>query len=281
MIGAKKVVVGHDARETSVPFSKAIMKGLISRGVTVLDIGLGTEEMYWATNHYSACGGISVTASHNPINFNGVKFVKANSQPLDPQTDMKQLKKIIAEKKFGNRKAGRVLNYFDLSKAEFVKKVISFIDMSRIKPIRVLIDSGNGTAGPTLDLIEKHLKEKTKGVEFVKINNTPDSNFPNGIPNPMLDANRKYTSKLIAKENVDFGVAFDGDFDRCFFFDENGTFIPGEYIIGMFSEVFSKKEKQAKVVYEPRVVFNTLDAISSSGAIPVKSKTGHAFMKIP
>ena len=180
--------------------------------------------------------------SHNPINFNGVKFVKANSQPLDPQTDMKQLKKIIAEKKFGNRKAGRVLNYFDLSKAEFVKKVISFIDMSRIKPIRVLIDSGNGTAGPTLDLIEKHLKEKTKGVEFIKINNTPDSNFPNGIPNPMLDANRKYTSKLIAKENVDFGVAFDGDFDRCFFFDENGTFIPGEYIIGMFSEVFQKRK---------------------------------------
>ncbi len=278
---AKTVVIGYDARETSPTFASAIAKGIQDSGSNTINIGLaGTEEMYWAVSEFDACAGVEVTASHNPVNYNGLKIVKSKSRPLHEETDFKAIKKLAEKAIFSSsRIRGTMSDKSVEARKAYVDQVLSFIDIGKFKPLKIVINSGNGAAGPTFDAIAKQLSKANAPIEFVRINHNPDSSFPNGVPNPLLPKNHYATAEVVKKERADIGVAFDGDFDRCFFFDENGVFIQGEYIVGLIANIFLEKEPGATIVHDPRVIWNTQSIVKSKGGIAVQSKTGHAFIK--
>ena len=278
---ARSVIVGRDARETSQELAEAMGCGVKDAGGDVMDIGLaGTEEMYWAVTAFSACAGIEVTASHNPINYNGVKIVKSGSRPLDDVNDFKVIKQLAETENWIDVKASG-LSYEMSGKAreKYTQKVLSFIDVALLKPLKIVINSGNGAAGPTFDAISKKLKLEGAPLEFVRVHHKPDHSFPNGIPNPLLPQNHEATKNVVINEGADMGIAFDGDFDRCFFFDASGKFVPGEYIVGLIAAIFLHKENGATIVHDPRVIWNTQDIVSEKGGFLVQSKTGHAFIK--
>ena len=278
---ATSVVIGFDARETSPEFAAAAARGVQDAGSEVLEIGIsGTEEMYWAVTQFSACAGIMVTASHNPINYNGMKIVKAQSQPLDDQLDFQAIKGLAeAQDWIDAVSTGRTQNIAAEARAEYVERVVSFVDVAQLAPLKIVINSGNGAAGPTVDAVIDRLTKQGAPVEFVRVHHTPDSQFPNGIPNPLLPENHAATAAVVRREAADFGVAFDGDFDRCFFFDGSGRFVPGEYVVGLLASIFLDKEQAAKIVHDPRVIWNTQDIVATKGGTAVQSKTGHAFIK--
>ena len=278
---AKSVVIGYDARETSPSFATAIAKGVQDFGSNAINIGLaGTEEMYWAVSEFGACAGIEITASHNPINYNGIKIVKSKSQPLDGETDFKVIKKLAEIAVFSSpRQRGKMIDRSVEAREAYVERVLSFVDIDRLSSLKIVVNSGNGAAGPTFDAIAKKLLDAGAPLEFIRINHNPDQTFPNGVPNPILPKNHYATAKIVKKVGADFGVAFDGDFDRCFFFDENGMFIQGEYIVGLFANMFLEKEPGATIVHDPRVIWNTQNIVKNKGGIAVQSKTGHAFIK--
>ena len=277
----KKCILGWDARESSPELAESASQGLIDAGVDIMNLGLcGTEEMYFAVSHFMADGGIQVTASHNPINFNGLKLVKLGSRPLDPKTDLLEIKHYAENLNKKNQSSQGVMkNISKVSREAYVKKIISMINTTSFRRMKVVVNSGNGAAGPTFDAIEKALKTNNSIIEFIKVSHDPDSSFPNGIPNPMLTKNQKYTSEAVIKEGADLGVAFDGDFDRCFFFDEKGDFVQGEYIIGLLAIVFLEKQQNGIIVHDPRALWNIQETIESNGGRSVISKTGHAFIK--
>lgn len=279
-ICAKKVVLGRDIRETSEALSNAVAEGLTSQGVEVLDLGLsGTEEMYFATTHFGADGGICVTASHNPMDYNGMKMVKAGSAPLDPATELSRVKELAEESNFSPAAtAGKVVPAEGAREA-YVERVLSFVDIAALRPMKLLVNAGNGAAGPTFDAIWDALIAKGAPLEVVRVNHEPDGSFPNGIPNPLLLENQPMTSNPVLSEGADIGVAWDGDFDRCFFFDHEGNFIPGEYVVGLLAEAFLAKEPGAGIVHDPRVVWNTQDVVAASNGKAIQSRTGHAFVK--
>ncbi len=277
---AKKVVVGYDARESSPKLSNSAIKGIQAYGADVLNLGLvGTEEVYHAVANFNADAGIEVTASHNPINYNGMKIVKSGSQPLtmDEFTGIQLLVEKNNFKKIKHR--GKVANFRIEARAAYVRKILSFVSLKNLKPLKIVLNSGNGAAGPVVDKLENCLNNKCVYTDFIRVHHEPDPTFPNGIPNPLLEENRVSTSEAVKKVDADFGVAFDGDFDRCFFFDNLGHFIPSEYIVGMLAEVFLNKEKSATIIHDPRVIFNTLNIVNACGGNAVSSKTGHAFIK--
>lgn len=278
---AKSIVVAFDARETSPAFSKAVGLGIMDSGSDLIDIGLsGTEEMYWAVSNFSACAGIVVTASHNPINYNGMKIVKSGSKPLDDDEDFLAIKSLAESQNWtGVKKKGSSLDLSNEARAAYVSKTLSFVDINAFKPLKIVVNSGNGAAGPTFDAIEKRLNNNNTQIEFVRVDHNPDSTFPNGIPNPLLPENHHKTADIVKNVGADFGVAFDGDFDRCFFFDEKGEFIPGEYLVGLFASIFLAKEPGSTIVHDPRVIWNTQDIVSQKGGKAEQSKTGHAFIK--
>ena len=278
---AKSIVVAFDARETSPAFSKAVGLGIMDSGSDLIDIGLsGTEEMYWAVSNFSACAGIVVTASHNPINYNGMKIVKSGSKPLDDDEDFLAIKSLSESQNWtGVKKKGSSLDLSNEARAAYVSKTLSFVDINAFKPLKIVVNSGNGAAGPTFDAIEKRLNNNNTQIEFVRVDHNPDSTFPNGIPNPLLPENHHKTADIVKNVGADFGVAFDGDFDRCFFFDEKGEFIPGEYLVGLFASIFLAKEPGSTIVHDPRVIWNTQDIVSQKGGKAEQSKTGHAFIK--
>ena len=278
---AKSIVVAFDARETSPTFSKAVGLGIMDAGSDLIDIGLsGTEEMYWAVSNFSACAGIVVTASHNPINYNGMKIVKSGSKPLDDDEDFLAIKSLAESQNWtGVNKKGSSLDLSNEARAAYVSKTLSFVDINAFKPLKIVVNSGNGAAGPTFDAIEKRLNNNNTQIEFVRVDHNPDSTFPNGIPNPLLPENHHKTADVVKNVGADFGVAFDGDFDRCFFFDETGEFIPGEYLVGLFASIFLAKEPGSTIVHDPRVIWNTQDIVSQKGGKAEQSKTGHAFIK--
>ena len=278
---AKSIVVAFDARETSPAFSKAVGLGIMDSGSDLIDIGLsGTEEMYWAVSNFSACAGIVVTASHNPINYNGMKIVKSGSKPLDDDEDFLAIKSLAESQNWiGIKKKGSSLDLSNEARAAYVSKTLSFVDINAFKPLKIVVNSGNGAAGPTFDAIEKRLNNNNTQIEFVRVDHNPDSTFPNGIPNPLLPENHHKTADIVKNVGADFGVAFDGDFDRCFFFDETGEFIPGEYLVGLFASIFLAKEPGSTIVHDPRVIWNTQDIVSQKGGKAEQSKTGHAFIK--
>ncbi len=278
---AKSVVIGYDARETSPAFARAAAKGIQDSGTDTINIGLsGTEEMYWAVSEFDACAGIEITASHNPINYNGMKIVKSNSQPLHEETDFKAIKKIAETAVFASPSyRGTKIDRSVEAREAYVDRVLSFVDVDKLSPLKIVVNSGNGAAGPTFDSIAKKLSKANAPLEFVRINHDPDHTFPNGVPNPILPKNHDATAKVVKEVGADYGVAFDGDFDRCFFFDENGMFVQGEYIVGLFANMFLEKEPGATIVHDPRVIWNTQNIVKSNGGIAVQSKTGHAFIK--
>jgi len=236
--------------------------------------------VYWATTRFSACGGISVTASHSPIDFNGLKFVKSGSEALDPDTEFVKLKEIAQNQEFRVAKnRGYLKNINSAARKEYVKKVLNFIDVSIIKSMKIVINSGNGAAGPCFDAIAKELGKNVQGLNFERIYHEPDPTFPNGVPNPLLVENHAETANKICNAGADFGVAFDGDFDRCFFFDENGEFISSEYIIGLLASIFLEKRAGASIVHDPRLLWNIKSIITECGGNAVQSKVGHNFFK--
>jgi phosphomannomutase len=278
---AKFVVIGFDARETSPAFAAAAARGAMDAGADVLDIGMaGTEEMYWGVTEFEACAGIEVTASHNPINYNGMKIVKSHSRPLDDVDDFQVIKALAgSEEWLSVAETGKELDRSDEARKTYVDRVLSFVDVKALRPLKIVVNSGNGAAGPTFDALAKRLMELGAPLEFIRVHHAPDATFPNGIPNPLLPQNHAATGDVVKTEGADFGVAFDGDFDRCFFFDETGQFVPGEYVVGLLATIFLEKETGAKIVHDPRVIWNTQDIVAQKGGVAVQSKTGHAFIK--
>ena len=278
---AKSIVIGFDARETSPAFAAAASQGARDAGADVINIGMaGTEEMYWAVTEFGACTGIEVTASHNPINYNGMKIVKSHSRPLDDAVDFQVIKALASTQEWASGvRVGRELDLSDEARKAYVDRVLTFIDVKALRPLKIVVNSGNGAAGPTFDAIADELLSLGAPLEFIRVHHAPDATFPNGIPNPLLPENHAATANVVKAEGADFGVAFDGDFDRCFFFDETGQFVPGEYVVGLLASVFLEKEVGAKIVHDPRVIWNTQDIVVKYGGIAVQSKTGHAFIK--
>jgi len=275
----KRVVVGRDIRLTSATLASALIEGLRSCGVDVYDIGLcGTEGVYFATSLGDALGpfdgGIMVTASHNPPDYNGLKFVREGSRPISADTGLKDMAAMIRDGKLPGRaaKTGALIE-FDVRSA-YVEHLLSYIDRDVLKPLKVVVNAGNGGAGLFVDLLEPHLP-----FEFVKLHHAPDGTFPNGVPNPMLEANRLPTIDLIKKSGAQLGLAWDGDFDRCFFFDEKGTFVEGYYLVGLLAEPVLEREQGARIVHDPRLTWSTIEVVERLGGKPVLCKSGHAFIK--
>ncbi|MDB4210944.1 phosphomannomutase [Ascidiaceihabitans sp.] len=278
---AKTVVIGFDARETSPAFAAAAARGVMDAGSDVLTIGMaGTEEMYWAVTEFGACAGIEVTASHNPINYNGMKIVKSGSRPLDDVEDFQQVKMLVGLKAWVQASSiGQARDVAVDARQKYLDQLLSFVDVTELSPLKIVVNSGNGAAGPTVDAIIDRLKAQGAPLEFIRVHHQSDSTFPNGIPNPLLPANHAATADVVMRAGADMGVAFDGDFDRCFFFDGAGQFVPGEYVVGLLAAIFLDKEAGGKIVHDPRVIWNTQDIVASKGGIKIQSKTGHAFIK--
>ncbi|WP_312631022.1 phosphomannomutase CpsG [Pantoea piersonii] len=278
----KTIVVGGDVRLTSEALKMALAKGLMDAGTDVLDIGMsGTEEIYFATFHLGIDGGIEVTASHNPMNYNGMKLVREGARPISGDTGLRDVQRLAEENEFASVDAAKRGSYQQISVLDaYVEHLMGYIDLANFtQPMKLVINSGNGAAGHVIDEIEKRFKQANAPVSFIKVHHQADGNFPNGIPNPLLPECRKDTSDAVREHNADMGIAFDGDFDRCFLFDENAEFIEGYYIVGLLAEAFLKKEPGAKIIHDPRLTWNTIDVVTKAGGIPVMSKTGHAFIK--
>lgn len=274
VIKPRQVVVGHDIRLTSEAIKGALVEGLLEQGVDVYDIGLsGTEEIYFATSHAGMDGGIAVTASHNPKDYNGMKFVREESMPISGDTGLLDIKAMAERDEFEPAATPGQLHKLDTSGA-YVEHLLSYVDVGSLKPLKLVVDAGNGGAGRIVDLLEPHLP-----FEFIKLHHEPDGNFPNGVPNPLLPENRTAAINAVREHGADMGIAWDGDFDRCFFFDERGEFIEGYYVVGLLAEAFLKRQGPGRVVHDPRLVWNTTDIVESLGGEAVQSKTGHAFIK--
>lgn len=276
------IVVGGDVRLTSESLKMALANGLMDAGTNVLDIGLsGTEEIYFATFHLGIDGGIEVTASHNPMNYNGMKLVREGSRPISGDTGLRDVQRLAEANDFAPVDAAKRGSYKQISVLDaYVDHLMGYIDLANFtKPMTLVINSGNGAAGHVIDEIEKRFQLANAPVTFVKVHHEANGHFPNGIPNPLLPECRKDTSDAVKANKADMGIAFDGDFDRCFLFDENAEFIEGYYIVGLLAEAFLKKEPGAKIIHDPRLTWNTIDVVTKAGGIPVMSKTGHAFIK--
>ena len=273
-LSAKRVVVGRDMRLSSAELADSVAIGLVEAGVEVLDIGLcGTEMVYFATDHLGADGGIMVTASHNPADYNGLKLVREEARPISADTGLSEIR-ALAEKdkrKDDNGHGSRQrIDIFD----EYIQHMLGYVDANKLDPLKLVVNAGNGTAGIAIDGLEKHLP-----FEFIKIHHEPDGHFPNGIPNPLLPENRSATADAVREHGAAMGIAWDGDFDRCFLFDENGGFIEGYYIVGLLADSLLKSHAGAKIVHDPRLTWNTLDVVGEAGGVAVQSKSGHSFIK--
>ncbi|MGJ8621906.1 MAG: phosphomannomutase [Yoonia sp.] len=280
-LGARRIVLGRDVRQSSLELAAQVAQGLMDAGCDVLDLGLsGTEEMYFATTHFDADGGICVTASHNPMDYNGMKMVRAGSAPLDAQSGLAAIQALAEADAFELASVkGQRQDVAVAARAAYVDRVVTFTDVAKLKPLKILVNAGHGTAGPTFDAIAAKLKELGAPLQFETMFHAPDGSFPQGIPNPLLFENRPATADAVRAHGADFGVAWDGDFDRCFFFDHEGDFIDGEYVVGLLAEAFLDKESGAKIIHDPRVIWNTQDIVAAAGGQAVQSRTGHAFIK--
>lgn len=280
-LNAKTVVLGRDVRASSEALAKCVVQGLIDQGCEVLDLGLsGTEEMYFATTHFGADGGICVTASHNPMDYNGMKMVRAGSAPLDAASGLARIKGLAEGDALAkNAILGKVRNVAEEARPAYVERICHFVDASALKPLKILINAGHGTAGPTFDAIAERLAELGAPLVFERLFHEPDGTFPQGIPNPLLPENRPVTAEAVRATGADFGVAWDGDFDRCFFFDHTGAFIDGEYVVGLLAEAFLAKDPGATIIHDPRIIWNTQDLVAKAGGRAVQTRTGHAFIK--
>ncbi|SFI17894.1 phosphomannomutase / phosphoglucomutase [Collimonas sp. OK307] len=275
----RKVVVGADVRLTSEALKLALANGLMDGGADVIDIGMtGTEEVYFAAFHLDVDGGIEVTASHNPLDYNGMKLVRQGAQPVSGDTGLKEIQRLAEANEFPPvAKRGQISKQSILE--DFVSHLMGYIAVDAIKPLKLVVNAGNGAAGHVLDAIEARFEQLNVPIEFIKVHHEPDGHFPNGIPNPLLPENRAATADAVRAHQADMGIAWDGDFDRCFLFDERGEFIEGYYIVGLLAAVFLAKHPGEKIIHDPRLTWNTIDIVEQAGGVPVQSKTGHAFIK--
>ena len=271
----QRVAVGHDIRLSSPALAAALKRGLRECGSDVLDIGLwGTEGAYFATFASKLDGGVMVTASHNPPDYNGMKFVREEARPISADTGLKEMRALIE----GGRLPGKAARQgterpLDIH-TEYLRHLLGYLDVGRLRPLKVVVNAGNGGAGLIVDALEPHLP-----LEFIKVNHEPDGTFPHGVPNPMLEENRAATADAVRASGADLGLAWDGDYDRCFFFDEAGRFIEGYYLVGLLAETFLEQEPGARIVHDPRLIWNTLDIVRRHGGTAVLCKSGHAFIK--
>ncbi|MFL1466606.1 phosphomannomutase [Marinobacter sp. HN1S83] len=271
--GAKKVIVGYDIRLSSHEITEALSSGLTAAGADVFDIGLcGTEQVYFATSHYKMDGGIMVTASHNPKDHNGMKMVGPESRPISSDNGLNDIRDRVPEP-FGDAPAQGCYEPLEVMGA-YIDHLLGYVDAAALKPLKIVVNAGNGGAGLVIDQLEKHLP-----FEFIKVHHQPDGHFPNGVPNPILEENRAATAEAVKANGAAMGIAWDGDYDRCFFFDENGRFIEGYYIVGLLADQFLRKTGGGKVIHDPRLTWNTLDLVKAAGGEAIESKTGHAFIK--
>jgi len=274
VINPGTVVVGHDIRLTSESIKAALVDGLRDQGVNVVDIGLcGTEEIYFATAHLGVGGGIAVTASHNPKDYNGMKFVRAESKPISGDSGLKEIQALAEANDLTSAGTPGSYGPVDTDQA-YIEHLLGYVDVSKLKPLKIVCTAGNGGAGRVVDLLESHLP-----FEFIKLHHDPDGHFPNGVPNPMLEENRVSTIELIKDTGADLGIAWDGDFDRCFFYDHTGEFIEGYYVVGLLASAFLAKTPNQIVIHDPRLTWNTIDVAEAGGGRAEQSKTGHAFIK--
>lgn len=275
----RRVAVGGDVRETSAALKQAVAEGLMDAGVDVVDLGMtGTEEVYFAAFHMDVDGGIEITASHNPLDYNGMKFVGKGALPISGDTGLKQIQQLAEGNRFSSpTKRGTLMRKSVLN--PYVDHLLGYVSQGPLQPLKLVVNSGNGAAGHVVDAIEQRFKAMSVPVVFIKIHHEPDASFPNGIPNPLLPENRAATADAVRAHQADMGIAWDGDFDRCFLFDETGKFIEGYYIVGLLAEAYLKKNPGAKIIHDPRLTWNTIDVVTQCGGIPIQSKTGHAFIK--
>jgi phosphomannomutase len=275
LVRPKEVAVGRDVRLTSPELAAAVARGLMDGGSDVLDIGLcGTEEVYHATFSRGLGGGIMVTASHNPANYNGMKLVREDARPVSGDSGLHEIRARAASDrpwKEAHRK-GR-MQAIDL-KRDYVRHLLGYVQTTTLKPLTLVTNAGNGCAGPVVDALEPQLPFR-----FIKLQNLPDGRFPHGIPNPLLPENRALTAQAVRENQADMGIAWDGDFDRCFFFDGEGGFVEGYYLVGLLARTLLAKHRGAKIVHDPRLTWGTIETVRAAGGVPVQSKTGHAFIK--
>ena len=269
----QSVVIGYDVRPSSLEILDALAKGIQSQQSEVMSIGLcGTEEIYFATNYLDSDAGVMITASHNPADYNGLKIVGAGAKPVSMDSGLGEIKS-IAESAFYDDSIDLKLKEINI-RDQYLDKILSFVNTESIKPLHVVTNAGNGCAGPVINALESRLP-----ITFTKIQNEPDGLFPNGIPNPLLVENRQVTSKAVIEHEADLGIAWDGDFDRCFFFDANGQFIENYYLIGLLSEQLLKANPNDHIVHDPRLVWNTIEEVIRANGTPKQSKAGHSFIK--
>lgn len=274
LVGPGPIVVGHDVRLSSPRLQSALESGFLEAGRDVIDIGLcGTEEVYFQTFHQGAAGGVMVTASHNPMDYNGMKLVREGARPISGDSGLFAIRDFAA----GVDEPERVIGGHRISapdKSAFIAHLLGYVDRSMLKPLKIVVNAGNGGAGMIIDLLAPHLP-----FEFIRIQHEPDGSFPNGIPNPLLPGNRAATADAVRQHRADFGLAWDGDFDRCFFFDAAGGFIEGYYLVGLLAQALLVQAPGSRIIHDPRLTWNTQEMVVAAGGTPVMSKTGHAFIK--
>jgi len=274
LIKPKRVIVGRDIRLSSAGLCTSLSKGFTDSGVDVFDIGIcGTEEVYFATFHEKMDGGVMVTASHNPMDYNGMKLVREGSRPISGDTGLRDIEELVERNDFAPPGNKGIVSQLEVAPS-YLAHLLQYVDASALRPLKVVVNAGNGCAGRVIDLLEKNLP-----FSFIKVHHEADGNFPNGIPNPLLPENRSATVAAIKEHGADVGIAWDGDFDRCFLFDETGLFIEGYYIVGLLAAAFLAKHPAASIIHDPRLTWNTVDIVESLGGTAVMSKTGHAFIK--
>jgi phosphomannomutase len=270
----QRVAVGRDIRLSSAGLTDAIIRGLTDSGVDVIDIGIGgTELVYFATFHEKLDGGIMVTASHNPPDYNGMKFVREESRPISADTGLQEIQAFAEQNEFDEAASKGSVTELDI-KSDYIHHLLSYVDTETLSPLKIVVNAGNGGASTIVDLLERNLP-----FELIKLHHEPDGTFPNGVPNPMIEANRQSTIDRIKDTGADLGIAWDGDYDRCFFFDEQGRFIESYYIVGLLAQSILSSSPGECVVHDPRLTWNTLEVVQQAGGETVQSKCGHAFIK--
>ena len=284
VVKPRRVVVGQDIRLTSLEIKQALSQGLLDAGVDVFDIGeCGTEEIYFAAFHAVVegshmDGGIVVTASHNPKDYNGMKFVREGSKPISGDTGLFDIQRLAEENNFSAVDKKGQLQTIETA-GDYIQHLLTYVELDKLKPLKIVVNAGNGGAGAVIDRLEALTGASQLPFEFIKLHHQPDGNFPNGVPNPLLVENRTITIEAVKAHKADLGIAWDGDFDRCFFFDEKGDFVEGYYVVGLLAEAFLRTSTNEKIVHDPRLTWNTIDLVEASGGEAVQSKTGHAFIK--
>ncbi|WP_163269110.1 phosphomannomutase/phosphoglucomutase [Chelativorans alearense] len=272
------VVVGHDMRLDSPALAGALAQGLLDSGVDVLPVGLcGTEEVYFHTARSGADAGLMVTASHNPLDYNGIKMVLKGAAAATPDNAFNAIEELMRS----DRTLSPVDSYGERGSLQpvcdrdaYIERLLEEVAGQALKPLKIVCHAGNGCAGPIIDLLEEHLP-----FTFIKIDHEPDPRLPNGIPNPLLKEKRQKASQAVVEHGADLAIAWDGDFDRCFLYDHKGRFVEGYYLVGMIAKRMLEKAPGSTILYDPRLTWNTIDIVEGMGGIAKPCRTGHAYFK--